>query len=186
MKIYTKAGDGGETYLASGIKVKKTDSRVDLYGTCDELNSFLGLALTHSSGLEEEFTEYLSSIQHLLFEIGSELAGYVPRDAEGSILTEQDIENLEKEIDRLTLSLPPIKNFILPGGSEIASTLHIARTVCRRLERDVLRYVESQGEIAGNVRKYINRLSDYLFTAARYANLKQERTETTWKSRTKK
>jgi len=185
LKIYTKAGDAGQTYLASGIRVPKTDGRVELYGTCDELNSFIGMALTHCKLKDQKFTEVLTGIQHLLFEIGSELAGYIPKGETGSILKEEDIHLLEQEIDRLTESLTPLKYFVLPGGTELASSLHIARTVSRRLERDVMRYIESGGNVSGSVRIYLNRLSDYFFTAARYANHSEGMPETSWKSRTK-
>lgn len=187
MKIYTKFGDAGETYLASGIKVSKTDARVALYGTCDELNSQLGLALSflQEPGLDPEFIKNLISTQHLLFEVGSELAGYVPRDSVGSVIYESDIQSVEREIDRLTELLPEIRLFILPGGSKPASALHIARTVCRRLEREILKYVAEGGQVFSELRVYLNRLSDYLFTAARYANLILSVDEITWKSRTK-
>ncbi|PKA26573.1 ATP:cob(I)alamin adenosyltransferase [Leptospira sp. mixed culture ATI2-C-A1] len=188
MKIYTKFGDGGQTYLASGIKVSKTDPRVDLYGSCDELNSTLGLALSFAKDLrlESHFLEYLKSIQSFLFEIGSELAGYVPRDSkEGTVVHLSDVESLEKEIDRLMEVLPEIKFFILPGGSSMASALHIARTICRRLERDLLVFIEYGGEIHSDLRIYLNRLSDYLFVAARFVNHALGQEETIWKSRTK-
>ncbi|TGM36746.1 cob(I)yrinic acid a,c-diamide adenosyltransferase [Leptospira biflexa] len=188
MKIYTKFGDGGQTYLASGKKVSKTDRRVDLYGTCDELNSTIGLALALSqkASLEKAFLDHLQMIQSFLFEIGSELAGYVPKESkDGTVVQALDVDGLEKEIDRLVSSLPEIKFFILPGGTEMASTLHIARTICRRLERDLLVYIESGGEIHNDLRIYINRLSDYLFVAARFVNLSLGHEETIWKSRTK-
>ncbi|TGN08449.1 cob(I)yrinic acid a,c-diamide adenosyltransferase [Leptospira ilyithenensis] len=185
MKIYTKAGDAGQTYLASGVRVPKTDGRVELYGTCDELNSFLGLALTYCKLKDPRFAEVLSGIQHLLFEVGSELAGYIPKGQTESIIKEEDIASLETEIDRLTESLIPLKNFVLPGGTELASALHIARTVSRRLERDVIRYIESGGNVSQSIRTYLNRLSDYFFTAARFANQAEGVSETTWKSRTK-
>ncbi|XDD41398.1 cob(I)yrinic acid a,c-diamide adenosyltransferase [Leptospira sp. WS60.C2] len=188
MKIYTKFGDGGQTYLASGKKVSKTDRRVDLYGTCDELNSTIGLALSFGKAdpLEKEFLTHLQSIQSFLFEIGSELAGYVPKDAtDGTVVKKEDVDLLEKEIDRLMETLPEIKFFILPGGTQIASALHMARTVCRRLERDLLVYMEGGGEIHNDLRIYLNRLSDYLFVAARFANFSLGQEETIWKSRTK-
>lgn len=188
MKIYTKFGDGGQTYLASGIKVSKTDRRVDLYGSCDELNSTIGLALsfTKDLNLESEFLNYVKNIQSFLFEIGSELAGYVPRESkEGTVVLRSDVESLEKEIDRLMEVLPEIKFFILPAGSPTSSALHMARTICRRLERDLLVYIESGGEIHSDLRIYINRLSDYLFAAARFVNFSIGQEETIWKSRTK-
>jgi cob(I)alamin adenosyltransferase len=185
LKIYTKTGDTGRTYLASGKQVSKTDGRVELYGTCDELNSVIGFAASFSDKNDPEFTLFLSSVQHLLFEIGSELAGYIPKGRTTSIITDSDIESLEKEIDRLTEFLPALKNFILPGGTTLASGLHVARTVSRRLERETLVYAEAGGEISETLRVYLNRLSDYLFTAARYANVREGKPETEWKSRTK-
>ncbi len=185
MKIYTKSGDAGQTYLASGKLVSKTDGRVELYGTCDELNSVIGFALSFAKDEDPGFVSFLAEVQNILFEIGSELAGYVPKDQGKTILKENDIERIEKEMDRLTESLPMLKNFILPGGTSFASGLHVARTVCRRLEREMLSYVEAGGDVSPNLRIYLNRLSDYLFTAARYSNVKSGKSETEWKSRTK-
>lgn len=185
MKIYTKTGDAGQTYLASGKKVSKTDGRVELYGTCDELNSVIGFIMTFSDKIDAPFTDFLGNIQHLLFEIGSELAGYKPKGQTDSIILESDIENLEMEIDRLTETLPELKSFILPGGTSLAAGLHMARTVSRRLERETLAYVEAGGEIASTLRIFLNRLSDYFFTAARYTNARDGKVEIEWKSRTK-
>lgn len=187
MKIYTKFGDGGETYLASGIKVQKTDPQVGLYGTCDELNSQLGLciSLMPKETVDPKFLNFLLDTQHLLFEVGSELAGYIPKDNPGSVIYDEDIKNVEFEIDRLTEKLTSLKHFVLPGGSPSASALHVTRTVCRRLERDVLCYVKEGGSISHEIKIYLNRLSDYFFTAARYSNFLEGITETIWKSRTK-
>jgi cob(I)alamin adenosyltransferase len=185
LKIYTKTGDAGQTYLASGKQVSKTDGRVELYGTCDELNSVIGFIMTFSEKVDVPFTSFLSGVQHLLFEIGSELAGYIPKGQTTSIISESDIKNLESEIDRLTESLSPLRSFILPGGTSLASGLHIARTVCRRLEREALVYVEAGGQISEPLRIYLNRLSDYFFTAARYVNARDGKPEIEWKSRTK-
>lgn len=183
-------GDQGQTYLASGAVVPKTDGRVELYGTCDELNSVLGLAISFTARNDDRFVSFLGQIQNLLFEIGSELAGYIPKDSKNkvepeSIIAGTDIQDLEVEIDRLTESLPPLKSFILPGGSSPSSALHLARTVCRRLERDVLKYTTLGGNVSEPIRIYLNRLSDYLFTAARYANFLDKNKEVEWKSRTK-
>lgn len=161
---------------------------MDLYGTCDELNSTIGLALSlgKKETIPKPFIEHLQNIQSFLFEIGSELAGYVPKDTkDGTVVNTEDVSGLESEIDRLMESLPEIKFFILPGGSEMASALHMARTICRRLERDLLVYIESGGEIHNDLRIYLNRLSDYLFVAARYVNFSLGQEETIWKSRTK-
>lgn len=190
MKIYTKMGDQGETTLASGKKVSKSNQKVDLYGTCDELNSSLGLALAFAPQVLPLTTrDFYLKIQNLLFEIGSELAGYLPKERVdlglNSILEAEDSFAVEKEIDRLTESLKPLNSFVLPGGTLFASHLHLSRTICRRLERDIIRAVEGGEEVSEPVRIYLNRLSDYLFTLARYANHLEETEELQWKSRTK-
>ncbi len=190
MKIYTKMGDQGETTLASGKKVSKSNLKVDLYGTCDELNSALGLALSFApENLPDPRRKFFLQIQSLLFEIGSELAGYIPQERLQanlqSILEPEDTLSLEKEIDTLTESLIPLKSFVLPGGTRFASHLHLARTICRRLERDIIRAVESGEEVSEPIRIYLNRLSDYLFTFARYGNSLENVEEPQWKSRTK-
>ncbi len=183
MKIYTKKGDTGTTSLASGTRVSKSDKRVELYGTADELNSSLGVAL---SFLEKNsiLRSGLEGIQNLLFELGSELAGYRKKD-DSSCILEEDIQALEKEIDLWQDSLVPLKHFILPGGSPASSFLHISRTLARRLERDLVKYKEEGHDVFPEDLRFLNRLSDYLFVAARYANFESKIAEPQWKSRAK-
>lgn len=187
MKIYTKTGDTGETSLAMGGRVQKFDPRVELYGTTDELNSILGLSLSFlpkSSKLHES----LSWTQNLLFELGSELAGFHKMDDSGElipIIKETDIKYLEDKIDDMTEKLEPLKHFVLPGGSYSASFLHQARTVCRRLERRMVYEAKDHVSIPSRSIVFINRLSDFLFVASRFANLEAKVTEPIWISRVK-
>jgi len=159
MKIYTKSGDEGQTSLV-GARVPKTDHRVEAMGDLDELNSFVGLARSKADSIEVK--EQLIVIQHALFDCGSDLMYAVPKE---SRLSKDATFDLERWIDALTELAPPIEKFILPGGTEAASALHVARTVCRRVERRLLRVEEAKHLIP-----FINRLSDYFFTAARYEN----------------
>ncbi|MBI3396526.1 MAG: cob(I)yrinic acid a,c-diamide adenosyltransferase [Spirochaetia bacterium] len=178
MKIYTKKGDSGQTQLASGEHVRKSHERVDLYGTVDELNSCMGAAAAFFEGapLEETKREF-EQIQSLLFELGSELAGWKgPEPA----IREDDVIVLERSIDRMTSGLAALKHFILPGGTKGASLTHVARSVCRRLER-----MMTDRSVDAGAYKYINRLSDYLFTVARYANASAGVADISWKSRQK-
>ncbi|HMV78407.1 MAG TPA: cob(I)yrinic acid a,c-diamide adenosyltransferase [Leptospiraceae bacterium] len=183
MKIYTKTGDRGDTSLADGKRVRKSDPRVELYGTVDELNSFIGGAL---SFIGHDFSEKktLTEIQNILFELGSELAGFIPKNS-GRIILDEDVSLLEKSMDTMSAELPQMRSFVLPGGTKAASMLHIARTVCRRLERQMTELQENAGTVSPEALIYINRLSDYLFTAARYANFKSGNEDVPWKSRAK-
>jgi cob(I)alamin adenosyltransferase len=182
VKIYTKTGDTGETSLFSGGRVRKSNPRVDAYGTVDELNSVLGLARAYP--LPEPADTWLERIQNELFIIGADLA--TPLDAKADWLVRLDnapVDLLEREIDALDAELPPLKNFILPGGTPAAATLHIARTVCRRAERITVEL--SDGDpINPLVITYLNRLSDFLFTLARWVNYKMDEPETKWTART--
>lgn len=182
MKIYTKLGDEGWTRLADGQKTRKNDPRVELYGTADELNSEIGVAvavLPAASPLAEQ----LIWIQNILFELGSELAGYF-KDRDVSVIRADDTARLESWIDAHTEELPPMRAFVLPGGSHGASALHVCRTVCRRLERQMTSLLESsEHRIFPEAFRFVNRMSDYLFTAARYANLKDGRKDVPWQSR---
>lgn len=181
MKIYTKAGDKGQTSLASGKRVSKSDPRVDLYGTCDELNSSLGVAiafLPENSALKNE----LFSAQNALFELGSELAGF-EKDGRPTALSEQDVQFLESSIDRMQGKLPALKNFILPGGSKASSFLQLSRTICRSLERKMVNALENKETISALSLQYINRLSDYIFVAARYANFEEGVQDVKWEPR---
>lgn len=184
MKIYTKTGDKGKTSLASGKRVSKSDRLVKLYGICDELNSHIGVTI---SFLKEDSSikEPLLLTQSILFELGSELAGFRLNSAEVSIIFQSDIDYLEKQIDLWLEKLPEMKSFILPGGAKSSSFLHVARTVCRELEREMVSAKEQEVEIFEMSLIYVNRLSDFLFVAARFANLEESISDIKWTSRAK-
>ncbi|MFB9278932.1 cob(I)yrinic acid a,c-diamide adenosyltransferase [Cohnella cellulosilytica] len=171
MKIYTRTGDGGKTSVI-GARVEKDDARVEAYGTIDELNSFVGQAAAVIARLQDgewsDRLEQLTIIQHELFDCGSDLS-YASPDPGKLKVTPGMTERLERWIDELEAVNPPLEKFILPGGSEPAALLHVCRTVCRRAERRVVSLSQEQ-ECPGEVRKYLNRLSDYFFSAARAAN----------------
>ena len=171
MKIYTRTGDGGKTSVI-GARVEKDDARVEAYGTIDELNSFVGQAAAVIARLQDgewsDRLEQLTIIQHELFDCGSDLS-YASPDPGKLKVTPGMTERLERWIDELEAANPPLEKFILPGGSEPAALLHVCRTVCRRAERRVVSLSREQ-ECPGEVRKYLNRLSDYFFSAARAAN----------------
>lgn len=178
MKIYTKTGDGGETSLFAGGRVKKYDPRVEAYGTVDELNSFLGLVRAYE--IPAQAQQWLEDIQNHLFIVGADLA--TPLDAKADWLVrmgEAPIAMLESAMDNMTDELEPLQNFILPGGVPAAATLHVARTVCRRAER-VTTLLGSEHDINAAVLRYLNRLSDFLFTLARWVNLKAGESEKKW------
>lgn len=177
--IYTKTGDKGTTSLVGGTRVPKTHIRLEAYGTVDELNSNLGVLITYLS--DEQDQSLVRHIQDRLFAVGSHLA----TDREktdlkcASIIRLEDIEQLEKEIDRLDNSLPPLHAFILPGGSRGASVCHVCRTVCRRAERRILA-LQEHCEIAPELLAYVNRLSDYLFVLSRKINRDEKKDEIFW------
>lgn len=178
MKIYTRTGDDGTTSLFSGGRVPKNHLRVESYGTVDELNSLLGLARAHQPAASTDAA--LTRIQHQLFNLGADLA--TPLDARSSHIVRMDAETvawLETSIDAMTTELPALTYFILPGGSPAAATIHVARTVCRRAERLVLALHEAE-PIGEHVLPYLNRLSDYLFTLARWENLQAGIPEQKW------
>ncbi len=166
MKIYTKTGDEGMTSLIGGKRVAKNSARLESYGTIDELNSFLGMI--RSFPMAPEVEDELVEIQSRLFDVGGNLA----TDPENAPLKmklgvkEKDIERLEKAIDRMDGEVPPMTHFVLPGGNEVVSFCHIARTVCRRAERRILD-LGGEAEVDALVLKYVNRLSDYLFILSR-------------------
>lgn len=169
-KIYTKTGDRGDTGLGDGTRVPKHDLRIAAYGTVDELNAVLGLALT--SGLSEELAALLRTIQHDLFDVGADLC--VPqRDAptRRTVLrvTEAYVTRLEQAIDAFNTRLTPLRSFVLPGGTPPAAWLHLARTVCRRAERETVA-LGQRDPINAQAIIYLNRLSDLLFVMARVAN----------------
>lgn len=183
MKIYTKTGDKGTTSLIGGTKVAKSHLRIEAYGTVDELNSCIGLCrdlLTDETG-----RNILREIQDRLFTIGSSLACDPLKEPKMKIpdLLEGDITLLEKEMDRMNETVPPMKHFILPGGHSTVSQLHIARCVCRRAERCCVRLEGEGEETEAIVLKYLNRLSDYLFVLARFTGFQSGAEEVPWKPR---
>ncbi len=179
MKIYTRTGDRGTTSLVGGIKVSKSDVNIDVYGTLDELNSFLGLL--EAKVVQKYCHNILIRIQNQLFVLSAEIATPDPqkRDAYKDRILEKDIEFLEQTIDEISEKLPPLRSFILPGGSERGAICHIARTVCRRAERLLVKWGQEQ-EIEPIWLKYLNRLSDLLFVFARYLNKIDGRQEIKW------
>ncbi len=182
-KIYTKTGDKGKTSLIGGTKVFKSDLRIEAYGTVDELNSFIGWCLDHLK--PNSINNVLAEIQDRLFTIGSALACDPDKETKLKIpdLHESDVELLEKEIDKMNEVLPVMKSFILPGGHIAVSSLHIARTVCRRAERCCVKMQKKEMEVEDMIIKYLNRLSDYLFVLARFSALQLSAEEIPWKPR---
>lgn len=191
MKIYTKVGDAGQTSLFGGTKVSKADLRIRAYGGLDELNAFLGLAVTElSSGdFPAEIQKRLQRVQEELFQLGAELATPPGKNVGIPLIDENDVKQLEIEIDEMDERLAPMKNFILPGGTKFAAFTHVARTVCRRTERDLVSLEHSLQEanppqsLRPVVIQYINRLSDYLFVTARWINFLSNVQELPWKPR---
>lgn len=179
MKIYTKTGDKGQTSLFGGGRVMKNNARIEAYGTVDELNATIGLVLSLKP--TPETANRLQTIQNTLFILGSDLATPPESRALVERIKSAESEQLENWIDEMEGSLEPLRNFILPGGTPAASTIHIARTVCRRAERSVIT-AASTNNISDDCIKYLNRLSDFLFVLSRYENFKCGVVETTWKS----
>ncbi len=177
MRIYTKFGDKGNTQLLGGGVVPKNDLRVEAYGNVDELNSVLGIAIAFCE--LEEVSSSLGAIQRDLFRIGAELASKGERTRP---VAPSRVSDMEAEIDRLWDQLPPLQNFIIPGGSKTASLLHHARTVCRRAERSIVALSQEE-QVAPDLIVYVNRLSDLLFTQARYVNYRKKVPEAIWKGR---
>lgn len=180
MKIYTKVGDGGDTYLFGGGKVRKDHPRVNAYGDVDELNSVLGWAASLTQ--DSEILETLELIQKELFVLGADLA--TPPDARPPKavprIGSKEIARLEKIIDKISKQLPALTHFILPGGSSLGAALHLARAVCRRAERVLIPLMGSDKSIQ-DAQIYMNRLSDFLFILARRANQKAGGKETLWR-----
>lgn len=178
MKIYTKTGDKGDTALFSGGRVPKHHLRVESYGTIDELNSILGVVRATQPSPQTD--SWLVEIQNQLFHLGADLA--TPMDAKADWITRlkpEQVEWLETTIDTMTEQLEPLSNFILPGGTMAAAQLHIARTVCRRAER-LVSALQQDEDINPISLVYINRLSDWLFTLARYENKQAGESESKW------
>jgi len=170
MKIYTKGGDKGETGLFGGERVLKDSLRIEAYGTVDELNSFIGLALTEIK--DAEIKELLKRIQNDLFTLGSDLAA--PDNKKNkthniSRITKSHFKEIEKEIDKFEIKLDELRNFILPGGCKSSALLHICRTICRRVERRVVT-LNNKVNLSPEIIIFLNRLSDLFFVLARYEN----------------
>jgi cob(I)alamin adenosyltransferase len=179
LKIYTKTGDDGTTGLLGSQRVLKDDPRIDAYGTVDELNAVIGLA--RSTAMDGGTDAILAKIQNDLFTVGSALADPNPSGTFHSLVTLTMAEELERQIDALELELPPLTQFILPGGSPASAHLHLARTVCRRAERLVVRLAHLPGEdVSETVVVYLNRLSDALFVLARHVNWKAGFDDVPW------
>ncbi|MDP3988579.1 MAG: cob(I)yrinic acid a,c-diamide adenosyltransferase [Candidatus Levybacteria bacterium] len=188
VKVYTRTGDKGQTSLFGGKRVSKANLRVEAYGTIDELNCVIGVSITQikSSPLRQGFVgqaklkAQLIAIQKDLFEIGSILADSKRLNlGQGSTLIKKRIKEQEQLIDELTKELPELKNFILPGGGETGSMLHLARAICRRAERRVVQ-LSVKEKVDGDILIYLNRLSDLLFVMARFANFKENKNEVIW------
>jgi cob(I)alamin adenosyltransferase len=174
-RIYTRAGDTGETGLLSGERIKKDDFRVEAYGTIDELNSALGIAKVHSS---MKIAGYIHDIQQMLFYVNAELARSPDSLGEESTgnknlkrIDARDVARLERIADELSDELPLLENFVIPGGTKSASFLHLSRTICRRAERRIITF-SRDNPVNPELIKYINRLSDVLFVFSRYENTK--------------
>ena len=183
MKIYTKAGDQGKTSLIGGTRVPKSHIRIETYGTVDELNSFIGLL--NDLVVDAKINADLKEIQDRLFTVGSSLACDPEKDSALKIpdLKEEDIVGLELAMDSMNEVLVPMKSFIIPGGHQAISTAHIARCVCRRAERWCVNMQEEDLFVEVLVIKYLNRLSDYLFTLARYIGHLNGVADLPWKPR---
>ena len=179
-KIYTKSGDSGETSLYGGLRLPKDHIRIESYGTVDELNSHVGMVRDCTT--EEHLRSVLKTIQDRLFDLGANLAVDPSKNLQVPQIDEEDIQLLENEIDTMDKTLPALKNFILPGGHSTISFCHLARCVCRRAERNVVAL--SHNETVNPILiKYLNRLSDYLFTLARYFAVELKVEETAWKGK---
>jgi cob(I)alamin adenosyltransferase len=181
MKIYTKTGDKGKTSLLGGTRVSKGDLRIETYGTVDELNSYLGLVSDLDSDAQR--VAFIRNIQSRLFTVGSSLAAETARARDFKPdLAEEDIIALEQSIDEMNEVLPVMTNFIIPGGHQLVSTTHVARTVCRRAERLVIK-LSAVEEVEEIIIRYLNRLSDYLFVLARKQGHDLGINEIPWKPR---
>ncbi len=186
-RVYTRGGDGGETSLVDGSRVPKTAPRIEAYGTVDELNSQLGLALARCRELEsshprlERLTTIIRRVQHEAFNAGSLLATPAGKLRQGQArITDRDVEALEQEIAHLNADLPALTSFVLPGGSWLSAQLHVCRTVCRRAERRCLGLLEAEPETDREPLRYLNRLSDALFVWSRWSDAVQGVDEALW------
>jgi cob(I)alamin adenosyltransferase len=176
-RIYTRGGDAGETSLGDGSRVSKLDARIAAYGTVDELNAALGVAL--AADCPDDVRNALGRVQNELFDLGADLS--VPAERESRLrVTQSQVDALEQECDHFNAELPELKSFVLPGGGEASTRLHVARTVCRRAERETLAASEVH-EINPLAVVYLNRLSDLLFILARAVNAAEGREEPLWR-----
>jgi len=177
MKIYTKTGDDGNTGLQGNFRIAKSHPRIVSYGTVDEANAALGIVLTNS--LDDDITKILTAIQNDLFLVGADLSNPNLNDVKNRVTLDM-VERLEQHIDKFELELPPLVNFILPGGDIAAARLHYVRTVVRRAETQVVQLSEND-EINSNCIKYLNRLSDLFFVMGRLINKRKDRDDILWK-----
>ncbi len=183
-KIYTRGGDKGATSLADGARRRKDDIRVEAYGAIDEANAAIGVARVALEARDNNLDEMLARIQNDLFDLGAELATPVARNAKADassrlVILQAQVERLEREIDALNADLAPLKSFVLPGGTAGAAHLHVARTISRRAERVIVTLANTEGEhVEETALRYVNRLSDFLFVAARYVN--RDRGDVLW------
>lgn len=179
--LYTRTGDAGTTSLVGGERIEKDSVRLEAYGTLDELSSFLGL-IAANPDCTSEVKGQLYEIQNMLFNIGCYLATSVKEGTHPEVngMTKEDISKVESWIDALDEQVPPLRAFVLPGGSRAAAETHMARTICRRTERRVITLANME-YVSQDVIKYLNRLSDYLFVLARYFNFITGISEITWK-----
>ncbi|WPU65313.1 cob(I)yrinic acid a,c-diamide adenosyltransferase [Peredibacter starrii] len=187
-KVYTRTGDKGSTGLVSGNRISKADSRIDLYGELDELNSRVGVGVSYLA-LDVEFknvVDFLHHIQSAIFDLGSNLACEVENRAKYNLpqISDEYITDIEHEIDRMDGDLDPLKSFILPGGTHAAAAFHVCRTGARSVERKLIHYYETTGEeLPKNSAIFLNRLSDYFFILSRYINKHKGVAEIEWKPR---
>lgn len=165
MKIYTKTGDSGTTGLIGGARIAKNSSRMKAIGDIDELNAAIGVARLGSGDQDSD----LAKIQNLLFDLGAEIASPNEHRRQYRAISVRQIEDLEASIDRQVAEIPPLEHFILPGGCQVAARLHLARCICRRAERSVLE-LDAEDAVGTEAKAFLNRLSDWLFVAARTAN----------------
>ncbi|MBI2028705.1 MAG: cob(I)yrinic acid a,c-diamide adenosyltransferase [Candidatus Levybacteria bacterium] len=179
MPIYTRKGDKGKTSLFGGIRISKNNIRVEAYGTVDELNCSIGMAIVEISNIKNQISKIkdeLIKIQNDLLDIGSNLAN---PESKALPYLEKRVEEFEDQIDEMTEKMPPLRNFILPGGGKTGALLHFARTVCRRGERGIVELDKSE-KIDIQIIMYMNRLSDLLFTMARFVNFQEKKKEVIW------
>lgn len=187
-KVYTRTGDKGTTGLVSGNRISKADSRIDLYGELDELNSRVGVGVSYLV-LDVEFknvVDFLHHIQSAIFDLGSNLACEVENRAKYNLpqISDEYISDIEHEIDRMDGELEPLNSFILPGGTHAAAAFHVCRTGARSVERKLIHYFETTGEeLPQNSAIFLNRLSDYFFMLSRYINKHKGVPEIEWKPR---